>query len=205
MANLDDRTVARVDPDARSVTRYFTLAGTPTGLAYGEGAVWVANGLLGTLQRVDPQFGSVGDPIETDAGRASSGSVAVGFGSVWFASASSNIVRFDPISGTVVARLFSGAAPSGIAVDDQSVWVANHGDASVYRFSPTTNQTISTPTVSSGPTAIATGGGAVWVANASGTVSRIDQSSGSISTIPVGRHPAGIAYGAGAVWVTNAE
>ena len=100
VANLDDRTVARVDPDARSVTRYFTLAGTPTGLAYGEGAVWVANGLLGTLQRVDPQFGSVGDPIETDAGRASSGSVAVGFGSVWFASASSNIVRFDPISGT---------------------------------------------------------------------------------------------------------
>jgi YVTN family beta-propeller protein len=204
VANLDDGTVARIDPRSRSVVKHITLEGTPTGLAYGEGAVWAANGLLGTVQRIDPQFNSAGDPIDTQAGRAASAAVAVGFGSVWFASANSNAVRLDPSSGEITDTLFSGSVPSGIAVDDQSVWVANHGDNTVYRFSPSTNLPVSTPPVPSGPTAIATGGGAVWVADGGfDAVSRIDPNSGSTVNTPVGRHPSAIAYGADAVWVTN--
>jgi YVTN family beta-propeller protein len=204
VANLDDRTVARIDPRTRSVVKQVTLEGTPTGLAYGEGAVWAANGLLGTVQRIDPEFNSAGDPIDTQAGRAASASIAVGFGSVWFASANSNVARLDPSSGEITAALFSGAVPSGIAVDSQSVWVANRGDNTVYRFSPTTNLPVSTPSVPSGPTAIATGEGAVWIADGGfDAVSRIDPNSGSTVNTPVGKHPSAVAYGAGAVWVTN--
>ena len=203
VANLDDGTVTRLDRSSHSVVKNIALEGTPTGLAYGAGAVWAAHGLLGALQRIDPQFNDAGDPIDTGAGRAASASVAVGFGSVWFASANSNVVRLDPNSGEIMERLFSGAGPSGIAVDVDSVWIANQGDNTVYRFSPTTNLPVSMPSVPLGPTAIATGGGAVWVAvGGFDAVSRVDPNSGATFNIPVGRRPSAIAYGAGAVWVT---
>jgi YVTN family beta-propeller protein len=203
-ANLDDKTLSRLDPRTGSV-HLITLQRTPTGIAYGEGAVWVANGLLGTVQRVDTDFNTVGNPIDTMAGRAVTASIAVGFGSVWYASANSIVQRLKPEAGKVTATLLSGPSPSGIAVDDNAVWVANRTSNNVYEFSPATNQPIARTSVSRGPIAITTGGGAVWVADYGfDAVTRIDPLSGSTVTIPVGSHPSAIAYGAGSVWVTNA-
>jgi YVTN family beta-propeller protein len=202
VANLDDRTVTRIDPDTRSVVRNIPLGRTPTDVAYGEGAVWVANGLLGTVQRVDPRFDTVDEPIETEAGRATTGSIAVGFGSVWFVSGNSNVVRLDPNSGRITATSFSGSSPAAVAVDGQYIWVANEGDNDVWQFSPATNQPVDMIPVSTQPTAIATGGGAVWVANTGfNTVTRLNP------TVPisVGHRPSAIAYGAGSIWVTNRD
>jgi YVTN family beta-propeller protein len=207
VANLDDRTLARVDPQARSVVRYITLQRTPTGVAFGQGAVWVANGILGTVQRVDPRFDTVGDPIDTGAGRADTASVAVGFGSVWFVSGNSNVVRLNPDSSRIEATLFSGGFPEGVAVDGTSVWVANRGSNDVWRFSPETNQRVDVISVSPQPTAIATGGGAVWVADTGfDAVTRVDPLSGSTVTIlGVGGHPSAIAFGGGSVWVASRD
>jgi YVTN family beta-propeller protein len=206
VGNLDDRTLSRIDPRTKSV-RVIGLDRTPTGVAYGEGAVWVANGLLGTVQRVDTDFNSVDPPIDTKAGRAFTGSIAVGFASVWFASASSVVVRLDPASRHVQTTLSSGASPAGIAVDATAVWVVNQADSTVYEFSPTTNQKIDLFSVSARPTAITTGGGEVWVADGGfDAVTRIDPVSHTTVTIhPVGSHPSAITYGAGAVWVTNRD
>jgi YVTN family beta-propeller protein len=204
VANREDRTITRIDARTRSIAPLITLQRTPTGIAYGENALWVANGLLGTVQRVDSQFNTVGDPIDTNVGRAVTGSVAVGFDSVWFASENSNVVRLDPSPGRIIATEASGASPSGIAVDNQSVWVANRGDNNVSRFSPTTSKRTKDFTVSAGPAAITTGAGAVWVAAREfNSVTRIDPLSGSTVTISVGRRPSALAYGAGAVWVAN--
>ena len=171
-------------------------------MAYGEHAVWVADGLLGTIERVDPQFDTVENPIDTETGRAAMGSVAVGFGSVWFVSGNSNGVRLDHDSGRKTA-FFSGGSPSGVAVDGKSVWVANQGGNDVLRFSPATNQSIDMIPFAL-PTAITTGGGAVWVASAGfNVVMRINPLTAATVPIPVGRHPSAIAYGAGSVWVAN--
>jgi YVTN family beta-propeller protein len=202
VANVDDRTLTRIDPRTRSVVHNIPLQRTPTDMAYGEHAVWVADGLLGTIERVDPQFDTVENPIDTETGRAAMGSVAVGFGSVWFVSGNSNGVRLDPDSGRKTA-FFSGGSPSGVAVDGKSVWVANQGDNDVWRFSPATNQSIDMIPVAL-PTAITTGGGAVWVASAGfNVVMRINPLTAATVPIPVGRHPSAIAYGAGSVWVAN--
>jgi YVTN family beta-propeller protein len=204
VANLDDRTLYRINPRTLS-TRPITLQDTPTGLAYGERAIWVANGLLGTVQRVDTEFNTAEDPIPTGAGRAVAGSIAFGFGSVWFASANSIVKRIDPNYENVIATLYSGEAPSGIAVDDEAIWVANTASRDVYKFSPTTNDLITTSSVCSRPSAVATGGGAVWIAcGDSNAVTRIDPLTGSPSSITVGSRPSAIAYGFGAVWVANA-
>jgi YVTN family beta-propeller protein len=206
VANLEDRTLSRIDPHRRSAP-IITLGRTPTGVAFGEGAIWVANGVLGTVQRVDTDYNTVGSPIDTPAGRSPTGAgIAVGFGSVWFASANSLVVLLAPESGKVKATSVSGSSPSGIAVDPNAVWVANRASNNVYEFSPSTHQPIAMPTVSRGPTAIATGGGAIWVAAGdANAVTRLDPFSLSTDTISVGRNPTAIAYGLGAVWVTNAD
>jgi virginiamycin B lyase len=165
----------------------------------------VANGLLGAVQRVDTEFNTAGDPIDTRAGSAVAGSIAFGFGSVWFASASSVVKRLDPNSESVTKTRYSGESPSGIAIDNNAIWVANKASRDVYKFSPATNEPMIMPSICSRPTAIATGGGPVWVAcGDSNTVTRIDPLTELTIPIPVGDHPSAIAYGAGAVWVTNA-
>jgi YVTN family beta-propeller protein len=203
-ANLDDRTLYRIDPRTLS-TRQIALQGTPTDLAYGAKGVWVAYGLLGTVQRVDTEFKTAEDPIELGTSRAVGGSIAFGFGSVWFASANSVVTRLDPDSGKVIKTFYSGSSPSGIDVDNEAIWVANKASNDVHSFSPT-GQPITTPySVCSRPTAIATGGDAVWIAcGDSNAVTRIDPLTRSTFTIPVGNRPSAIAYGSGAVWVANA-
>ena len=71
VGNLDDRTVTRIDVAAeRTVLRNIPLEDrTPTGLAFGFGAVWVAHGLRGQVSRIDPQFNEPSQPIQVvDAG-----------------------------------------------------------------------------------------------------------------------------------------
>jgi YVTN family beta-propeller protein len=207
VGNQDDRTLSRIDPKSLSTSRTISLGRTPTDVAYGEGAVWVANGLLGTVERVDPSFNTVGNPIDARVGNAVDGSIAVGFGSVWFASANSTIARIDPDSGRVTDTLVGGYSPSAIAVGEGHVWVANAGDNTVYEISPATNQPVAKPGVSRGPTAVTVGGGGVWVASGiASQVTRIDPAAGTtVTAIPVGNHPSAIAYGGGAVWVANAD
>ena len=65
VANLDDQTVARIDPDSRSVIRSVPTKSTPTSLATTPGAVWVVNANAGspsvTVEQIDPQFNSAAE------------------------------------------------------------------------------------------------------------------------------------------------
>jgi class 3 adenylate cyclase len=57
VGNLEDRTLTRVDSVRRAATATISLdRRTPTGVATGLGAVWVAHGRSGQLSRVDPQI-----------------------------------------------------------------------------------------------------------------------------------------------------
>ena len=68
VGNLDDQTLTRIDAGATVDDGTISLDDrTPTGLAFGEGAVWVAHGQLGALSRVDPQFERVSDPLDVAA------------------------------------------------------------------------------------------------------------------------------------------
>jgi YVTN family beta-propeller protein len=178
---------------------------TPTGLAVGEGAVWVAHGLRGELSRVELQFGQVTRTIAVTA-RSATGSVAVGAGYVWAAYGDSTLARIQPTSVRLSGTALTGRIPAAVAVAAGSVWVVNSGDATVQRFNPTTFEEGAIRTISVGarPAGIAYGEGALWVANrGDGTVTRIDPSTHATFDIRVGDEPAGVAVGAGAVWVAN--
>lgn len=209
VGNLQDRTLTRVDPRTRTAAGTVALGNrTPTGLAVGLGAVWVAHGRLGELSRVEPQFGQVNTvKISGEALGSVNGSVTVGSGSVWAAYGDSTVARVRASPVSVLGVAFAGAAPSAIVVANRSVWVANGDDATVFRYNAATFEQGRIGTISVGrrPTAIAAGEGAIWVAaTGDDAVTRIDPSTYSTTSIPVGDGPVAVAVGAGSVWVANA-
>jgi YVTN family beta-propeller protein len=209
VGNLDDRTLTRLDPSNRTQVANVPLDNrTPTGLAVTPSAVWVAEGRLGSIAQVDPQYKRVIDTIPV-AQSSDAGSVASGGGSVWAVFGNSTLVRVTPSTGRVSGSGYAGGGPSGIVFAEGAVWVANSGDATVDRFNPDTFSSgpVGTPTtVGRQPSSIAYGEDALWVTNAGdmpGTVTRIDPASGSVRTIEVGARPSAVAVGNGAVWVAN--
>jgi YVTN family beta-propeller protein len=209
VANLDDKTLMRIDPEKRTVEHTFLLEETPTGIAVGFGAVWVANGLLGRVSRVAPQYTgveSIRPPYSPLGGARATGSIAVGARSVWVAFGDASVSRIDPKSRVVIATTFAGNTPSAIAYGNGSVWIANETDSRVTRINPITNGPSYGPGISVGlrPSDVTVGEGAVWVTDTGDDrVSRIDPGSNSSTSFSVGNAPEGIDYGAGSVWVAN--
>jgi YVTN family beta-propeller protein len=202
VANYDERTLARIDPPTRDVQRT-SLELTPTGVAVATGSVWVAHGILGSVSRIGTD-GAVLETISEAAPRASGGSIAVGEGAVWFASASGVVARIDPSTNRVVSQGVAGLLPSAVATGFDAVWIANAGDNNVVRINPRTIGVVREIGVGGSPRGVSVGGGDVWVTSeADDSVYRIDAASSSVKTIPVGDGPTGIAFGEGAVWVAN--
>jgi peptide/nickel transport system substrate-binding protein len=80
VANTQDGTVSRLDPDSASVIETIPVGSRPTGVATGGGGVWVANSLSGTVSRIDPETNEV--VATADVGQAPQG-IAVAHGLVW--------------------------------------------------------------------------------------------------------------------------
>jgi len=197
----DDRSVVE-----RLVGDPIPVGTTPTALAVGEGAVWVANLNGESISRVDPRSRRVrGEPISV--GREPYG-VAVGEGSVWSANFRDDTVsRIDPRSGGVMNKpIRVGRRPADVAVGFGAVWTANYEGASVTRIDAARGKPVKTIRVGDGPTDVAIGEGAVWAVNVEGdSLSRINPTSNEVvgAPIPVGDSPESVAVGAGSVWVAN--
>jgi YVTN family beta-propeller protein len=212
VANLGDRTITRISIERRTGGVTIPLdARTPTGLAFGAGALWVAHGPRGQLSRVGPHSNRVTKTIGIADAGSNRGAVAVGGGSVWAVYGDSTLARVDP-DGPDGPRLhgatFAGSSPAGVVVAAGFVWVVNAGDASVTRFKPKSYEAGATGRpirVGRKPIGIAAGAGAIWVADsADSAVTRINPSTGATSKIRVGRRPTAVAVGGGLVWVANA-
>jgi YVTN family beta-propeller protein len=204
VANIDDRTVSRVDPGSLSGQRTIPVPSTPTGLAVGFGSVWVANGVAGTVSRLDPGTDRVLATTSVTQVVPAGGSIATGAGSVWVVYSNSVVARIDPNTGIVRATGVAGGGPTGVAFGGGSLWIANSVDDTVSRILPDTVSQFAAPTVGRHPSGIAVGEGGVWVADhGDNTVTRIDLASHSEATIAVGSGPTAIAVGEGAVWVAD--
>jgi YVTN family beta-propeller protein len=208
VANLDDQTVARIDPATHSVLRTIAVQDPPTGLATSSGGVWT----VGTdptrpsvaVSHIDARYNTIDS--QTHIGSVvpgGPGSVATRGGRVWVAPSSGLLSQLSPGGARVVRQIDPNASPGAVVVGADAVWLSDSSANAVTRVDPTG---LLTPiTVGQGPSGIAIGQGAVWVADTLGdAVTRIDPSSRAVtSTIPVGRAPTGIAVGAGSVWVAN--
>jgi serine/threonine-protein kinase PknK len=179
------------------------VGGEPIGVAADGSDAWVASYRNGTVSRVAPGGQVVS---RTEVGGSPVG-VAVGEGAVWVTNrAGGTLTRIDPATGEAVARVGIGGSPLGVAVGEGSVWVTNEGDNTVSRVDPSTNAVVATIPVGLRPFRVAAGAGAIWVTNrAEGTVSRIDPGTRAVSGTfgGVGAGPSRVMVAQGSVWVTD--
>ena len=146
--------------------------------------------------------------------------LGIGKGSVWVSDdGAGELVRVDPRSNHVVARIAVGESPGGVAVGEGSVWVASSkrvsadtwGAGTVWRIDPATNEVVAGVDVSSTLVDVAVGEGAVWASNGNhgrfGGVWRIDPRTTRLAGRPirVGGGPSDVEVAYGSVWVALAD
>jgi YVTN family beta-propeller protein len=90
--------------------------------------------------------------------------LAAGGGGVWLVDKlGESLVRVEPATSAIVARIHVGREPRAVAVGSGAVWVANFRDGTVSRIDPNRNAVERTIPVRSHPIDVEVGVGAVWV------------------------------------------
>lgn len=205
LAAVGEDSVGLIDPVRNEVVGQIKVGGQPSGIAHGEGSVWIANSGTDTVSRIDLASRAVIDTIEVQRAPAS---ITVGNGSVWVSnSGSRSVSRIDAASGRVVDTIEVGNAPGAIAYGAGAVWVANSADGTVTRIDGTTGEAGRLIPVGPAPSAIAVDDAGVWVASReSAVVVRLDPLTGVTKAAPigVGSRPEAMALAGGSVWVANA-
>ena len=139
VVNTDDSTLTRIDlgDGAEVVTN--STSDVPTAVAATEDDVWVASPDDDDLARIEPETGEYDREVVTQVDYDAA-HLAIGSDVVWAAltlvDGSGLLLRIDPEGFTVTARRALDAAPSGIAVTDEAVWVALGTAAAVQRIDP---------------------------------------------------------------------
>ena len=145
---LSERGLGRIDPTSNRSTVVRVPRCCAGELAAGEGALWVANRVDGTLVRVDPGTGRVAARVLLPGtAEQRPHQVAVGEGAVWVTSASprrgtANLLwRVNPASNQVIGTLdlgptSAGGMPNSVAAGDGAVWVGGMTKGSIVRLEP---------------------------------------------------------------------
>jgi streptogramin lyase len=129
--------------------------------------------------------------------------VAFGSGSLWVP-IDGELVRLDPASGAVQARIAVGGRPWGVVAADGVVWEGNLDNQRIAKVDPGTNTVVRQIVLPGSPVGVAVGAGALWAANNdSDEVWRIDPDSGEFTTTHVGDRHEFIGFSEGRVWVAS--
>lgn len=154
--------VAKVDPGSLQPTMIRVGLG-PSGIAAGDGSIWVANGLARTLTQIDSMTGVVVRPAI--ALRCAPAQVAFGAGAVWVTCTTADeVVRIDPRTGQDTSTIQVGRGPTGIAIVDDRVWVADTYGREVSEINPAQGVDARTVSVVNIPEGLASAGGELWLA-----------------------------------------
>lgn len=174
----------------------------------GAGAIWVPNTGDGTVSRIDPRNNRVvatlriGDQLafyKRDCeGKGSVHSfmgtsvhvrdcdlpsaLAVGAKALWILKNDEQMVlKVDPTSQRVLARVPLGFTPYEIAATDTAVWITGYWVDQLVRVDPERNLVVARLTMPDGPAGIAASDQVVWVTSTiAGEVSRIDPATNQV-------------------------
>jgi hypothetical protein len=162
----------RIDPRHNRVTARLPLPGVPSDVAATREAVWIAT-TSGQVLVVEAGRGRIIGAVETGGPLGFTQTVALAAGAVWLADPLSKVVvRVDPASLRVVARIATGPA-TALTAGDNAVWaVGPHG---ILRIDPSRNRvTASLPASElNGILMVAAGAGWLWAGGAD-TIAKVD-------------------------------
>jgi YVTN family beta-propeller protein len=114
--------VARIDPRRNRVVARIPLQKyRASGIAFGEGGVWVSDVGSDQVWRVDAALSSPSGSTKVGLGPLG---VAYAAGSIWVANSGDGTVsRIDPGTGRPVKTIDVGGSPDSIAVAGDEIWV----------------------------------------------------------------------------------
>jgi streptogramin lyase len=134
----DDGVLARIDPNTGAIRKTIHVGGNLDAVAYGDGAVWVANTLAGTVTRIDPATNSVVKRLTGVTGNVSR--LDAGQGAAWILdSGAGTVTPIDAATNTFLSPIRVGTRPTDMSVGLGAVWVSDKADNAIYRIEPDTH------------------------------------------------------------------
>jgi YVTN family beta-propeller protein len=207
LASVAENSVGVIDTGRAEIIGETQVGERPSGIAVGDGYVWVTNTGADAVSQINLQTGEVLSRIAV--GRSPSG-VAVAEGSVWVTnSGDRTITRINSEIGQVVgAPIQVGNGPTAIAAAGSVLWVANSTDSTVVSVDAQTGEVGHKTGVGAGPIALAADDSAVWVVSEDGAVvTQLDPVTGVTLAAPIqiGARPTAIALDDDSAWITAAD
>lgn len=207
LASVAENSVGVIDVERSEVIGEIEVGERPSGIAVGDGSVWVTNAGANTVSQIDLETGAVVTRIAV--GRSPVG-IAVAEGSVWVAnSGDQTITRINADIGQVVGEPIQvGNGPTAIAAVGSVLWVANATDSTIVSVEAQTAEIVHRTGVGAGPIALAADETAVWVVSEDGAaLTQLDPVTGATLAAPIqlAVRPTGVALDAGSAWVTAAD
>ena len=151
--------LTRLDANTGRILQQLDPNSNPTGVAIGDGAVWVTDSDANNVTRIEPGA----SPTAVAVGNGPS-ALAAGAGSVWVAdSLADELTRIDQRTAAVTASIGVGRSPGSVAVGAGAVWVTDRGDGAIVRIDPRTDRVTARIKLGGSPQAIAIADGRVWV------------------------------------------
>jgi len=184
-------------------------------MAVGGGRLWVVVEKPAAVLELSPNtLAPMAPTLALSTGRMFG--LAWGGGYLWASAADDgDVLRIDPATRTIT-RFHVGGFPIGIVLAGGSVWVIDNANATVLRLNPSTLREVGPPvhTPSGGAFYLGATDGYVFIANeADGTITRIDDRTGTITGAPIRIAPAShnsdasaayaIAPAGSAIWATS--
>ena len=179
-------------------------------VAVGDGAVWAATGA--TVTRFDAATGrATATVVASTVAPPPLVGLTAGPGAVWVAVLGEELLRLEPETARVVARL--PVVPSApVAIGAGAVWVAcwgSDGRGRLARVDPASNRVVAFVELAGSGNAVGAGPGMVWVRGAGGPVWRVDPAANRVvAAVPVpgmGERAGSVAVTPRAVWVSDPD
>ncbi|HKD09789.1 MAG TPA: hypothetical protein VKB79_28040 [Bryobacteraceae bacterium] len=195
------REISRITPAA-----VFTTGGTPDWQVLTDDGVWVSNGPMNTVHRLDAKTNQIAATVTV--GKRPCSGLTAGFGSVWVPNCGDKTVsRVDMATNAVIATVPVGPAESegGIAASPDAIWLVTDPQGKLSRIDPKTNTVAAQIDIPAGSAAVYYADEAVWVTTpAKNMLTRVDTATNKVTdSIEVGPGPRFETAGAGSIWTLN--
>jgi hypothetical protein len=152
--------VFQIDLRDRRLVSSFPVGHLPLFVTFGYGSAWVANYKGDSVSVIRPGV-SRAETVRVGGGPLG---IAAGEGAIWVVTYwNRELVRIDPETRRVRARIPVGEGPLSVAVGAGSVWVTNRDERTITRVDPRTSKVARTIHLDSAPYGIRYGHGRIWV------------------------------------------